>query len=83
MNFTEIGLILDTQSMFSDLLVLIANEFVLHFNYSSFPGSNFYCFKISLYMLYLKEHLKMGSTIVCISRENSHFSRKLCLKVNT
>lgn len=53
-NITETVLILDTQKMFPDLLVPIVNELVFHFNYSSFPGSNFYSFKTSLYMLCLK-----------------------------
>lgn len=76
MNIAEIGLMLDTQSMFSDLLVLIINELVFHFNYSSFPGSNFYCFKTSPYMLYLKanwEHSKVGSSM-CVFPEKTAIS---------
>lgn len=69
---------LDTQSMCLQtwLLALIVNELVFHFNYSSFPGSNFYCFKTSLYMLYLKaneEHLEMGSSM-CLFPEKTAIS---------
>jgi len=66
--------------MFADLLALIVNRLVFRFNYSSFPGSNFYCFKTSLYMLYPKaneEHLEKGSSMpifpekTAISAENT------------
>lgn len=85
--------------MFSDLLALIINMIVYHFNYSLFLGSNFYSFKISPYMFYLKaneEHLEKGSSI-CIfpereekkkiththTKTNKNYFSRKCMTVNT